>query len=71
MPVFVKALELLKTDMSNGTPLLVGAVTYEELKTFIRKLNETNKTNFKIKDLRTTFGTRCAEQGISQKVIAK
>ena len=29
------------------------------------------KINFHIKDLRTTFGTMCAEQGISESVIAK
>lgn len=71
VPIFDKTKELLQMDLSDGTPNLIGAVTYEGLKTFIRRLNDNNGTNFKIKDLRTTFGTRCAEQGISQKVIAK
>lgn len=71
VPIFNKTRELLQTDLSDGTPYLIRTVCYEGLKTFIRRLNETNKTNYKIKDLRTTFGTRCAEQGISQKVIAK
>lgn len=71
VPIFGKTKELLQTDLSGGTPYLIRTVTYEGLKTFIRRLNDSNGTEFKIKDLRTTFGTRCAEQGISPKVIAK
>lgn len=71
IPIFPKTRELLQTDLSDGTPYLIHTVTYEGLKTYIRRLNDENGTDYKIKDLRTTFGTRCAEQGISQKVIAK
>ena len=71
VPIFDKTKALLQTNLSAGTPNLIGTVTYEGLKTFIRRLNENNDTEYKIKDLRTTFGTRCAEQGISPKVIAK
>ena len=42
--------------------------------TIKRKLNKLKKYcgfDFTIKDLRTTFGTMCAEMGISNKVIAK
>lgn len=71
VPIFTKTKELLQHDLSNGSNMLIKTATYEGLKTFIRRLNETNGTNFKIKDLRTTFGTRCAEQGIADTVIAK
>lgn len=71
VPVFAKTKELLQTDLSNGTNRLIGTITYEGLKTFIRRLNYANGTNFNVKDLRTTFGTRCAEQGIADTVIAK
>ena len=71
VPIFKKTRELLREDLSNGTQRLIGTATYEGLKTFIRRLNDANGTDFKIKDLRTTFGTRCAEQGIAPKVIAK
>ena len=34
-------------------------------------MEKQSKVKFHIKDLRTTFGTMCAENGISESVIAK
>lgn len=40
--------------------------------TYVKEeIEKLSKVNFHIKDLRTTFGTMCAEQGISESVIAK
>lgn len=41
------------------------------LKRTVEELRKMCKFHFKIKDLRTTFGTMCAEAGVSDSVIAK
>jgi integrase len=71
VPIFEKTKELLQgIDLKDGGALIDYA-TYQSLKSFMKRKKQQHLVHADVKDLRTTFGTRCAEQGISEKLIAK
>lgn len=70
IPIFAQTKQLLQS-IDRSKEYLTGDLTYEGLKSAVRRCNASKATNYKIKDLRTTFATQCANKGISAKVLAK
>ena len=69
IPIFQPIQEILsKKDLSQEK---LFNISYSTLKRKIEILREKCGFHINIKDFRTTFGTICAEMGVSEKVIAK
>ena len=69
IPKFKQLQEIIsKLDLNNKTLFNIAEITLKREK---EKLIKLCGFHINIKDLRTTFGTMCAEMGIQKDVIAK
>lgn len=71
---YIPLFDILKNIIDNkncGINDLLYNISESTIKRRLLKLKELCGFNFTIKDLRTTFGTMCAEMGVQSKVIAK
>lgn len=71
MPLFKPLKELFDSMNISDTQKTVFGISEKTLDRQLKQLNMLCGFNFSTKDLRTTFGTMCAEMGIPDKIIAK
>lgn len=69
IPIFTPIIKIYN-ERKNNKPYIYN-LSYESLKTLNDKMKKICNFNFVTKDLRTTFGTMCAENNIPEYMIAK
>lgn len=71
IPNFKPLKEIIKNKVYKENEKVFPFTSIRQLTYIKEEVEKQSKVKFHIKDLRTTFGTMCAEQGISESVIAK
>lgn len=71
IPNFKPLKEIIQNKVYKENEKVFPFTSIRQLTYIKEEVEKQSKVKFHIKDLRTTFGTMCAEQGISENVIAK
>ena len=71
IPNFKPLNEIIENKHYKENDLIFPFSSIRQLTYIKEEVEKQSKVKFHIKDLRTTFGTMCAENGISESVIAK